>query len=84
MVHEFKGNRWQDLQEILAIEQLAGSLTMRCQTENVATAGYWYHWLDNCFGVLAGTLLYPYTRLLYLLLTSYHLLPARTITVASR
>jgi len=54
MVHEFKGNRWQDLQEIHAIEQLAGSLTMRCQSENVATAGYWFHWLDNCFGVLAG------------------------------
>ncbi len=29
---------------------------MKCQTENVATAGYWFHWLDNAFGVLAGRL----------------------------
>ena len=48
--------RWQELQEIHALEQLAGSLTMKCQTEQVATAGYWYHWLDTCFGILAGRL----------------------------
>jgi hypothetical protein len=55
-VHDFKGNRWQELQEIHALEQLSGGLTMKCQTENVATAGYWYHWLDTAFGVLAGRL----------------------------
>ena len=55
-LHDFKGHRWVELQEIHALEQLAGSLTMKCQTENVATAGYWYHWLDTCFGILAGRL----------------------------
>lgn len=54
--HNFKGNRWQELVEIHALEELAGGLTMKCQTENVATAGYWFHWLDNAFGVLAGRL----------------------------
>jgi hypothetical protein len=54
--HNFKGNRWIELVEIRALEQLAGGLTMKCQTENVANAGYWFHWLDNAFGVLAGRL----------------------------
>ena len=54
--HNFKGNRWIELVEIHALEQLAGGLTMKCQTENVANAGYWFHWLDNAFGVLAGRL----------------------------
>lgn len=54
--HNFKGGRWQELVEIHALEQLAGGLTMKCQTENVANAGYWFHWLDNAFGILAGRL----------------------------
>lgn len=29
---------------------------MKCQTENVANSGYWFHWLDNAFGILAGRL----------------------------
>ena len=54
--HDFTGGRWKELQEIHALEQLSGGLTMKCQTEQVATAGYWYHWLDTTFGVLAGRL----------------------------
>ena len=54
--HNFQGNRWTELVEIHALEQLAGGLTMKCQTENVANAGHWFHWLDNAFGVLAGRL----------------------------
>ena len=54
--HNFKGARWQELIEIHALEELAGGLTMKCQTENVANAGYWFHWLDNAFGMLAGRL----------------------------
>jgi hypothetical protein len=54
--HNFQGNRWTEFVEIHALEQLAGGLTMKCQTENVANAGYWFHWLDNAFGVLAGRL----------------------------
>jgi hypothetical protein len=55
-LHDFQGHRWQELNEIQAIEQLTGSLTMKCQMENVATAGYWYYWLDKAFGTLAGRL----------------------------
>jgi hypothetical protein len=54
--HNFKGGRWQELIEIHALEELAGGLTMKCQTENVANAGFWFHWLDNAFGILAGRL----------------------------
>ncbi len=52
--HNFREGRWQELVEIHALEELAGGLTMKCQTENVANAGYWFHWLDNAFGILAG------------------------------
>ena len=52
--HTFIGSRWQKLQEIQAIEQLTGSLTMKCQTEGVATAGYWWYWLEQAFRTLAG------------------------------
>jgi hypothetical protein len=54
--HNFKGARWQELIEIHASEELAGALTMKCQTENVANGGYWFHWLDTAFGMLAGRL----------------------------
>jgi hypothetical protein len=54
--HNFREGRWQELVEIHALEELAGGLTMKCKTENVANAGYWFHWLDNAFGILAGRL----------------------------
>jgi hypothetical protein len=54
--HDFTGPRWTELQEIQAIEQLTGSLTMKCQMENVASAGYWFYWLEKAFATLAGRL----------------------------
>ena len=36
----FKGNRWQELVEIQALEQAAGKLVMKYQVGEVASSGY--------------------------------------------
>ena len=54
VTHEFTGQRWTELAEIQAIESVSGGLTMRCQEEQKATAGYWYKWLDEAFSKLSG------------------------------
>ena len=42
VTHNFTGQRWTQLAEIQGIESVSGSLTMRCQEESKATAGFWY------------------------------------------
>ena len=56
VTHNFTGQRWTELAEIQAIESVSGGLTMRCQEESKATAGFWYTWLDTAFGKLSGRL----------------------------
>jgi hypothetical protein len=45
--HTFKGERWNELVEIMALEQLVGALAFKAQHETAATAGHWHMWLTR-------------------------------------
>jgi hypothetical protein len=52
--HSFKGERWNELVEIMALEQLVGKLAFKAQHETAATAGYWHMWLTRAYLQLCG------------------------------
>ena len=59
VTHNFTRERWTQLAEIQGIETVSGSLTMRCQEESKATAGFWYTWLNDAFAKLSGLEPFP-------------------------